>query len=51
MEIKYLNYQKKELELIDKLDKDIELSQHLGFKQRDIQINKLEKKKKIEKSN
>ena len=27
---------KKELELIDKLDKDIELSQHLGFKTKEI---------------
>lgn len=36
----------KELKLIDKLDKDIELSQNLGFKQRDIQINKLEKEEK-----
>lgn len=33
----------KEIELIDKLDSDIELSQSLGFKQRDIEINKLEK--------
>ena len=33
----------KEIELIDKLDADIELSQSLGFKQRDIEINKLEK--------
>lgn len=34
---------KKESELIEKLDSDIELSQNLGFKQREIEIKKLEK--------
>ena len=33
----------KELVLIEKLDADVQLSQSLGFKQRDEKVNKLDK--------